>query len=43
MAPQECLDAFNECPFVAREVIALRVPELEQLRESYGYSRFSLM
>jgi hypothetical protein len=42
MASQECLDAFKESPLVAREVIALRVSELEQLCESNGYSCFSL-
>ena len=43
MASHEHLDAFNETTLVGREVIALRVSEMEQLCKSNGNSRFALM
>ena len=41
VASQEHIDAFKETPLVAREVIALRVSELEQFCKSHGNSCFS--
>ena len=44
MASQELLDILNECrpPLFGSDIIALRVPKLEQVCKGHRYCRFAL-